>query len=173
MSDVEILRPTVAANGNHRLFYDVVNRGRKLGFTIFNDNGLINNLAKAGDAGNGFLMNRGYTVVWSGWQGDVRPGGGLLTFSAPTVPQVTGLSREEFIFDHTDNPADAALTYPAADLDPAHATLTVREREADPRVPPATCHSDLMAQIEYRSRGRQALTQAQYTNSPILLETRK
>ena len=30
VADVEILRPTVAANGNRILFYDVVNRGRKL-----------------------------------------------------------------------------------------------------------------------------------------------
>src|SRR5436190_20730467 len=28
-TDVEILRPTVAANGNRRLIYDVVNRGTK------------------------------------------------------------------------------------------------------------------------------------------------
>src|SRR5205085_8929931 len=31
----------------------------------------------------------------------------------------------------------APLSYPAADLDPAHAKLTVRQREADPRVTPA------------------------------------
>ena len=31
---------------------------------------------KAADAGTGFLMGRGYTVVWSGWQGDLRAGGG-------------------------------------------------------------------------------------------------
>ena len=30
VADVEILRPTVAANGNRLLFYDAVNRGRKL-----------------------------------------------------------------------------------------------------------------------------------------------
>ena len=30
LSDVEILRPTIAANGNHHLWYEVVNRGTKL-----------------------------------------------------------------------------------------------------------------------------------------------
>ena len=30
-------------------------------------------------------MNRGYTVVWSGWQGDIIPGGGRMTFSPPIV----------------------------------------------------------------------------------------
>ena len=137
VSDVEILRPTIAANGNRRLFYDVLNRGNKPALGDFNDIRSGNDLVKAGDAGTGFLMNRGYTLVWSGWQGDVPAGGGRLTFSPPVVAGVTGPSREEFIFDHSQNPATAKLTYPAADLDPAHATLTVREREADPRAKPA------------------------------------
>lgn len=138
VTDVEILRPTVAANGNRRLFYEVLNRGGKLGFALFNDiPAVVNDLEKAADAGNGFLINRGYTMVWSGWQGDIAPGAGRMTFSPPIVPGVTGLAREDFIFDHTDNPASATLSYPAADLDPAHARLSVREREADPRATPA------------------------------------
>jgi hypothetical protein len=138
VTDVEILRPTVAANGNRRLFYEALNRGGKLGLALFNDNPVVvNDLAKAGDAGNGFLMNRGYTIVWSGWQGDSVPGGGRMTFSPPIVPGITGLAREDFIFDHMDNPAGATLSYPAADLDPAHAKLSVRQREADARATPA------------------------------------
>ena len=74
--DVEILRPTVAANGNRRLLYDVVNRGSKRASAYFNDARSGNDLAKAAEAGNGFLMNRGYTIVWSGWQGDMPAGGG-------------------------------------------------------------------------------------------------
>jgi hypothetical protein len=136
-TDVEILRPTVAANGNRTLFYEVLNRGSKLGFALFNDlPAVTNDLVKATDAGNGFLMNRGYTVVWSGWQGDIIPGGGRMTFSPPTVAGVTGLAREDFIFDHTDNPASGTLSYPAADLDPSHAKISVREREADARATP-------------------------------------
>ena len=138
VTDVEILRPSVAANGNRRLFYEVLNRGSKLGFALFNDvPTVVNDLVKATDAGNGFLMNRGYTVVWSGWQGDIVPGAGRMTFSPPVVPDITGLAREDFIFDHTDNPASATLSYPAADLDPAHTRLSVRQREADPRATPA------------------------------------
>jgi len=137
-TDVEILRPTVAANGNRTLFYEVLNRGSKLGFTLFNDlPAVTNDLVKATDAGNGFLMNRGYTVVWSGWQGDIAPGSGRMTFSPPIVSGITGLAREDFIFDHTDNPAGATLSYPAADLDPAHARISVRQREGDKRSTPA------------------------------------
>src|SRR5580704_6434771 len=137
-TDVEILRPTVATNGNRTLFYEVLNRGSKLGLALFNDiPAVTNDLVKAADAGNGFLMRSGYTVVWSGWQGDVLPGSGRMTFSPPVVPGVTGLAREDFIFDHTDNPASASLSYPAADLDPTHTKLSVRQREADPRATPA------------------------------------
>ena len=138
VTDVEILRPTIAANGNRRLIYEALNRGGKLGLALFNDNpAVVNDLAKAADAGNGFLMNRGYTVVWSGWQGDVVPGAGRMTFSPPTVSGVTGLAREDFIFDHSDNPAIGTLSYPAADLDPAATKISVRQREADPRATPA------------------------------------
>jgi hypothetical protein len=91
VTDVEILRPTVAANGNRRLFYEVLNRGSKLGLALFNDiPAVTNDLVKATDAGNGFLMNRGYTVVWSGWQGDIAPGGGRMTFPRPLCPTSPG-----------------------------------------------------------------------------------
>jgi hypothetical protein len=98
---------------------------------------VTNDLVKATDAGNGFLMNRGYAVVWSGWQGDIAPGGGRMTFSPPIAPGITGVVREDFIFDHTDNPAIATLSYPAADLDPAHTRISVRQREGDKRSTPA------------------------------------
>lgn len=137
-TEVEILRPTNATNGNRRLFYEVLNRGGKLSFALFNDNNpVVNELVKAGDAGNGFLMNRGYTIVWNGWQGDLAPGGGRLALSPPVVPDITGLAREEFVFDNMTNPVSATLSYPAADLDPSHAKLTVREREADERASPS------------------------------------
>ena len=135
-TDVEIVRPTVAANGNRRLLYDVVNRGNKVALSYFNDF-RTNNLVKASDAGSGFLMNRGYTIVFSGWQGDVPAGGGRVTISIPAAPGITGVSREEFVFDDMKNPAIATLTYPAADQQPTPPTLTVRQRETDPRVTPA------------------------------------
>jgi hypothetical protein len=137
VSEVEILRPVDAAKGNRRLLYEVVNRGRKLGLVLLDDAPGGNALAKAEDAGNGFLMRQGYTIVWSGWQADTPPGDGRLTFGVPLVPNVTGLSREEWVFDNATNPVGATLTYPAADLEPAHAKLTVRERSADERQTPA------------------------------------
>jgi len=80
-TDVEILRPTAAANGNRSLIYDVVNRGGKRLLVYFNDGPGSNDLGKASDAGTGFLMSRGYSIVWSGWQGDIGAGGGRMTLS--------------------------------------------------------------------------------------------
>jgi Alpha/beta hydrolase domain len=137
VAEVEILRPTNAAGGNHRLFYEVLNRGNKLGFLLFNDVTVsINDLVKSSDAGSGFMMNRGYTMVWSGWQGDVPSGGGRMGFVPPVVPDITGLAREDFIFDHNDNPAAATLSYPAAEGGEAKAMISVRERENDSRTTP-------------------------------------
>ncbi|MGZ5803110.1 MAG: alpha/beta hydrolase domain-containing protein [Xanthobacteraceae bacterium] len=136
VTDVEILRPTNAAKANRRLLYDVVNRGNKVMLGYFNDAPRTNNPVRAADAGSGFLMNQGYTLVWSGWQGDLSASNGLLAIAVPTVPRVTGLSREEFIFDNTQNPVMASLTYPAADPEAPEAQVTVREYEGDNRATP-------------------------------------
>jgi alpha/beta hydrolase family protein len=136
VSEVEILRPTDAAQGNRRLFYEVLNRGRKLSLVLLNDAPGGNGLATAAQAGNGFLMERGYTIVWAGWQGDVAAGDGRMTFAPPVVPGITGRTREEFVFDNTANPAAASLTYPVADLAHPGARLSVREHADDERASP-------------------------------------
>jgi len=46
-------------------------------------------------------MRRGFTVVWSGWQGDVPPGADRLTARFPIIPGITGMVREEFIAENT------------------------------------------------------------------------
>jgi hypothetical protein len=135
-SEVEILRPTDSTRGSDKLFFEVVNRGRRVGLILFNDGPGKDDLADPANIGNGFLMERGYTVVWAGWQPDAPPGEGRLSLSVPTIPSVTGPSVEEFVFDNTTNPVAATLTYPAADIDPGKATLTIREKEADERQAP-------------------------------------
>ena len=49
------------------------------------------------DAGNGFLMRQGYTIVWCGWQGDLMPlkelAGAWASLSRPTTAkQITAQS---------------------------------------------------------------------------------
>ena len=70
VSDVEIPCPSDPSKANRRLLYEVLNRGRKLGLVLLNDAPSNVDLAASAAAGNGFLMERGYTFVWAGWQGD-------------------------------------------------------------------------------------------------------
>ncbi|MDE1568466.1 alpha/beta hydrolase domain-containing protein [Aquabacter sp. P-9] len=134
-TEMVILAPLDAAAGARTLFYEVPNRGRNLSFP------LLNAVTKAGpaftvdDPGDGFLMRQGFTIVWSGWQTDL--GDTLMDIALPVLAGVTAPSREEFIFEDAKPVSTAKLTYPAADLDPAKATLTVRAKTGDARATPA------------------------------------
>ena len=173
-ADVEILRPTVAANGNRRLLYDVVNRGNQAGARLF-QRCAGRQRFRQGRRCRQRLPDepRLYGGV-SGWQGDSARGGGRLTISVPVVPGITGISREEFIFDHMNNPAVATLTYPAADLDPAKATADgapARDRSARRRRPISASSST--GRARFRSRGPPASMPARSTNSSITPRTRR
>src|SRR6266404_5869274 len=135
-SDFRILKPLDLDRGNGCLVYDVPNRGNQPIMPRLNgvpDGGHPQN------AGNLFLMQPGFTVVWSGWQGDVPPGADRLTARFPTIRGITGMVREEFIAEATGLLGDSniqelseerfvgTLVYPVAD--PDGATLTVRQRE--------------------------------------------
>jgi hypothetical protein len=136
VADVVILKPIDLAKGNGRIFYEVVNRGNKRSLGLINDAPQGNDPTTAADAGNGYLMREGYTVVWSGWQGDVPPGEGRVLLEVPVLRGVTGTNQDEFILSDDYIPF-GNLSYPVADLDPAKATLTVRQNERDPRVTPS------------------------------------
>ena len=70
-SDFFILKPVDMAKGSGALLYDVNNRGNKRALIQFNDAPSRNDPRTAEDAGNGFLMRNGFTVVWSGWISDL------------------------------------------------------------------------------------------------------
>jgi hypothetical protein len=93
-------------------------------------------LDHAGDDGLGFLLRQGYTLAWVGWQGDLPARPNVLRIQVPTVPNVTELSREELVFDHTQNPVIVPLTYPAATMT-ADAVLTARAHTEETRQRPA------------------------------------
>lgn len=137
VTEVVILRPAEPFRGNGTMIVEVPNRGRELMGQLYND-GAANALLLNRDPGNGFLMRQGYTMVWVGWQADIPSGEGRgagLRLEAPVLPGVTGVSREEFLFDHMTNPVIAPLTYPAAGGEGA--TLTVRAQFGDARQTPA------------------------------------
>ena len=132
VADVEILTPSDPKRGKHAIFYEIVNRGHKLAGVI--NDGAVSGLEKAADAGNGYLMRQGYTLVWSGWQGDLPGRPGDIAITAPTLTGMTGAAHQEFVFDNNTNPARATLAYPAADM--ASAKLTVRAKWTDPAAAP-------------------------------------
>lgn len=133
-SDVVILTPKNQAIGRRVMFYDVNNRGNKLATGIYFNEGTGADLKEANAAGNGFLMRQGYTVVWSGWMGSIplASNGLLVGTSFPVAKNadgssITGMNRDEFIFENTTNPGTLTLTYPAATLDRSQATLRVKQ----------------------------------------------
>jgi len=133
-TDIFILKPINLRNGNHRLFIDFNNRGQmRLG--RLNDVDLSNNPTKASDAGTGFVMNLGYTVVSMGWDFGAT-GFDSMKISVPVATNpggsaITGPSYEYIVFDNATS-TSYTLTYPAATLDQSQAKLTVRQRLDDP-----------------------------------------
>ena len=142
-ADLYILKPCVMARGNRRLIYDVNNRGNKRIVQFFNDAAHSNEPPTQEHVGNGFLMRRGYTIVWSGWQGDILPGDGRLTIDVPVATangsEITGPVRMEFIAEEPGissiplSANDYTGSYETASLDPESATFTLREYERDAR----------------------------------------
>lgn len=134
--DLAVLKPVDLAAGNRRLLYDVLNRGEQKALTAFCDAPRQAGWDGRLSAGNGFLMRQGYTIAWSGWQGDITGGEGLLGCRLPVARRadgpIIGPSREEFIFDGAKAPLVGELTYPAASLDPSRAALSVRRHTREP-----------------------------------------
>ena len=130
--DVVIMRPINAGKARQVMIYEVVNRGKKLLGTL-NDAGF-----GEGDAispGNAFLLRQGYTLVWSGWQGDIA-GPDLIGARLPIAHRhgrsINGIVATEAVFD---NPTTRTiiLPYPSAEVSQTGARLTVQPQPDDPR----------------------------------------
>jgi len=133
--DVYILKPVDLRRGNHRLFMDVNNRGSKR-FSSLNNSPSTDDPTTSADAGEGFLMRRGYSLVWSGWDPSAAPGDDRLTITVPVAEYpdgsaITGPSYE-YISVNNGTTATYTLSYPAATLDVSQATLTVKQFLNDP-----------------------------------------
>jgi hypothetical protein len=127
---ISILKPLDMSKGNRTLLYETVNRGRKN----------LPNLNFGGDgakAGDGFLQREGYTLAWSGWQGDITTGLKIALPIAvnPDGSPITGRVRAEYTLDESSTTVDvtARPAYEAASLDNTGAVLTRRVRQADAR----------------------------------------
>lgn len=141
-----ILRPVDSTKGNQTLLYGVLNRGNKIDLVLLNNvpyGETTNTPTGADDAGNGFLMRQGYTIVWSGWQARGKPGAqccvpdkpGIMSAELPIVLEdgkpILGAVRDLFIGRQQSNPPDhqtMTLSYPVASLDPQQMQVSVRAK---------------------------------------------
>src|SRR5262245_28094837 len=138
-ADRRILRPVESQRGNHRLLFDILNRGRALGLRNLNS---AQDVAPTEplDPGNGFLMRQGYTVAWCGWQHDVPDVPGLMRLRAPEAVtpegpisgkvmvtfQPTTSACVQFLADRLHRP------YPTSHLEERDAMLTEQDHEDAP-----------------------------------------
>ncbi|WP_158746229.1 alpha/beta hydrolase domain-containing protein [Acidisphaera sp. L21] len=137
-ADFLLLKPIDPAKGNGFLDLSLPNRGRTLGLA-YNVGaphvaGLdsVNPTTRA-DAGDGFLMRRGYSVLYIGWQADLAGGRGLIRLHAPVATAngqpITGPVRVTAIVERPEQTIGIAgggapqVAYPAAQLDEPGATL--------------------------------------------------
>ena len=144
-SDFTLLAPLNPAKGNGSLLYDVHNRGNKLALWTFNEGTRTNTPSKLDHAGNGFLMREGYSVLWTGWSGEVQDDDtGRLLAGIPVAMNADGspvtgrnhveITVDEMVFsrDFFQSPWGISAAYPADSLDNADAILTRRESRETP-----------------------------------------
>jgi hypothetical protein len=140
-----VLRPADVARRNGTLLYEVNNRGNIGIFYQLNEAPANNDPSTAADAGNGFLLRNGFTLVWSAWASDVAttPGDKRLVLRSPIATKdgmpITGKVAYELIVDAPRATArftgNLGTAYPAASEGAPDAALTERDRPDGQRRP--------------------------------------
>jgi len=145
-ADLAILKPVDMSRGNHKIFYQVINRGNKGILNTFDDAPSSNDPSTVADAGNGYILQQGYTLVFLGWESDVLPGNGRMGITLPVATDsgqpITGLLTERYDVAHQIpmsgiaslplSGSSSSESYPAASLDAASARLSVRDYSDSP-----------------------------------------
>lgn len=93
--DFYLLRPAEPGKGNRCVLWDVPNRGRKSTLGLFNSTPRSPDPTTDQDFGNGFLLRRGYTLGWAGWQADLPRQDGVMALEAPRAKGVVDFIRVE------------------------------------------------------------------------------
>jgi hypothetical protein len=143
-SDFCILKPLDMARGNGKIFFDAPNRGSKRIVAFLNDAPQNNNPITLEDAGNGFLMRQGYTIVWCGWQGDLMSQKNWLVAGVPVATNngkgIVRTVRTEIVVEEKGIKSqplsgdERVKGYEAASPDKSLATLTIREKGYGQRI---------------------------------------
>ena len=140
-ADLVVLRPVDPARASRTLVYSVANRGMVASLPFSVDAFAIPGASDRIEPGDGFLLHRGCTVAWSGWQWDVARGPGMVGLGAPEARDDDGGPLPGRVRMRLQPPADTpalALTgmallpqpppYRPRDVDDPDAVLTVRDR---------------------------------------------
>jgi len=113
-ADLYALMPKDATRRNGVALLDVVNRGRKNMLVHFNRAPPRADPTTEAEFGDGFLMRRGFTLVWVGWQFDIPSRDGLMGLEAPPIIEdgrpITGQVTTSFVPNAPDQ------TYPLNNL---------------------------------------------------------
>ncbi len=144
--DFYILRPIDLSKGAHKVMYEPPNRGRKTWTSLGrvsvdpggNGNDPGSSITNPTVLANAFLMPRGYTMVWSGW--DFSAGTNNANFNTtitlPIAKKSDGSTITGPAFEYIVTTGNSfALTYAAFTVDKAKATLTHRVHLDDVPVP--------------------------------------
>ena len=140
-SDIYVLKPRDPKNGNGAALYEVSNRGNKGMLAMYNRATASRDPKTAAEFGDNFLLERGYTLIWLGWQFDVPRTEGLMRLYTPIARNgdrpITGVVRSEIIVDQREFSHSLAdrnhIPYPVANPNDPTLTLTVRDRNDAPR----------------------------------------
>ncbi|MCH7606053.1 MAG: hypothetical protein IH962_02755, partial [Chloroflexi bacterium] len=138
-SDFRVLRPAEPQLGNHRLFFDILNRGRGPAMRNFN-NAPVQAPDQPIDPGQGFLMRQGYTVAWCGWQHDAPDVPGVMRLNGPEAMTAGGrISGKITVTFVPNSPINVQFLsdrmhrpYPANNLEDWESIMTVQDHEDGP-----------------------------------------
>lgn len=136
-SDFHLIKPRDATKGNGTILYEVSNRGGKgmVGFFNFGRAPGADPMT-AEHFGDGFLLERGFTLMWIGWQFDVPVREDVMRVNAPVAREadgtaIRGLVRSDFVVIKPAQVASLAdrghQAYAVADANDPATMMTVRD----------------------------------------------
>src|SRR5438034_762234 len=133
-ADFYILKPVDITKGNGALFYELSNRGNKGILPRFNYAASSNDPSTTQHAGDGFLMQRGYTLLWNGWMTGIGAANNALTIQLPVAANpsapIVETVWDELLFNQAEV-KEARLSFKATATDKSPATLYVRGRNSE------------------------------------------
>lgn len=140
-SDFYILKPKDAKHASGTVLLEIPNRGGKGILAIMQGAKGSRDPSTEEEFGDGFLMRRGVTAAWLGWQWDVRDDANMMRLEAPVAHEadgksITGLVRADFVpnetmdvhpLGHLISGSIGGTEYACSDPKDAANVLTVRD----------------------------------------------